>query len=233
MSEDVHALVGAYALDAVDEEERAAFERHLAACDDCSQELPTMLATAARLGAVEVAKPPAHLKSSVLTQVQRTRQVPPVVATLAEHRRRRTRWASLVSAAAALLLVVGGGLVAWEVQRVDAERERADLIAAVVADPSRVQKRVAVTGGGSAEVITARGAALVALDLPRLPDDRTYQLWKVLPGDRTVSAGVLGVKPGRAVLVEDVGDVTAFAVTVEVAGGVEQSQNNALVVVPV
>ncbi len=32
---DIHHLTGAYALDAVDDIERARFEQHLAECEDC------------------------------------------------------------------------------------------------------------------------------------------------------------------------------------------------------
>ena len=34
---DIHALVGAYAVDALDDVERAAFERHLAECAACQR----------------------------------------------------------------------------------------------------------------------------------------------------------------------------------------------------
>jgi len=40
-SADIHALSGAYALDAVDDIERAEFERHLAACPPCQAYLDT------------------------------------------------------------------------------------------------------------------------------------------------------------------------------------------------
>jgi len=46
---DIHALVGAYALDAVDDVERAAFDRHLAECDPCLRYLRQMRATGAAL----------------------------------------------------------------------------------------------------------------------------------------------------------------------------------------
>jgi anti-sigma factor RsiW len=36
---DIHALSGAYAVDAVDDIERASFERHLASCPTCRAEV--------------------------------------------------------------------------------------------------------------------------------------------------------------------------------------------------
>ena len=43
---DVHALSGAYAVDALDDIERAAFERHLAACAECRAEVASLRETA-------------------------------------------------------------------------------------------------------------------------------------------------------------------------------------------
>ena len=46
---DIHALVGAYALDAVDDLERVAFERHLQACESCRAEVDELRETAGSL----------------------------------------------------------------------------------------------------------------------------------------------------------------------------------------
>ena len=50
MSVDIHALSGAYAVDAVDEFERAQFERHLAGCADCRAEVDSLREAASLLG---------------------------------------------------------------------------------------------------------------------------------------------------------------------------------------
>ena len=50
-SADIHALSGAYAVDAVDDIERAEFERHLATCADCREEVASFRATAVQLSA--------------------------------------------------------------------------------------------------------------------------------------------------------------------------------------
>ena len=42
MSGDIHALSGAYAIDAVDNFERAQFERHLSGCVDCRLEVESL-----------------------------------------------------------------------------------------------------------------------------------------------------------------------------------------------
>ncbi|MDQ3787179.1 MAG: zf-HC2 domain-containing protein, partial [Actinomycetota bacterium] len=73
-SPDVHALTGAYVLDAVPELERVAFERHLAECDACTQEVRELRETATRLALAATADPPQELKARVLNQIRTTRQ---------------------------------------------------------------------------------------------------------------------------------------------------------------
>ena len=56
-SADIHALSGAYAVDAVDDIERAEFERHLATCADCREEVAGFRATAEQLSACSWTRP--------------------------------------------------------------------------------------------------------------------------------------------------------------------------------
>jgi anti-sigma-K factor RskA len=75
---DPHTLAGAYALDALASADRAAFERHLAGCDDCCQEVDGLRAAAARLGEAAAAPPPQRLRDQVLSKAAQTRQLPPL-----------------------------------------------------------------------------------------------------------------------------------------------------------
>ena len=59
--------------------------------------------------------------------------------------------------------------------------------------------------------------------LPLTDPDRTYQLWAIV-GTEAISAGVLGPNPSVAPF-RITGDVTALAITEEVAGGVVASEN--------
>ena len=74
--EDEHALVGAYALNAVDERERAEFEAHLAGCPLCSADLPAFREVLARLATRVSSAPPADLVARALTRTQGVEQEP-------------------------------------------------------------------------------------------------------------------------------------------------------------
>jgi hypothetical protein len=98
---------------------------------------------------------------------------------------------------------------------------------ALLADGSR---SAALTSGDAEMarvVILPDGQGFFVNDnLEPLGDDETYQLWAVVGDEsdtRTISAGVLGSDPTYSSFMVD-GPVTAFAVTVEEAGGVEVTQ---------
>jgi anti-sigma-K factor RskA len=80
MSAELHALAGAYAVDALPADERAAFEEHLATCEACRTEVAELSATAARLGDAAAETPPPGLKDRVLAEVDRVRPLPPATA---------------------------------------------------------------------------------------------------------------------------------------------------------
>jgi anti-sigma-K factor RskA len=77
MSPDIHTLTGAYAADALPEDERRFFEAHLAECDACAQEVAELQATAAILGAASYETPPPGMKSAVLAEIDQIRQEAP------------------------------------------------------------------------------------------------------------------------------------------------------------
>ena len=59
----MHALTGAYSLDAIEGRQLARFERHLRRCRDCTDEVRGFTATAAMLGLAVATPPPAELAS--------------------------------------------------------------------------------------------------------------------------------------------------------------------------
>ena len=70
---DLHAHSGAYAVDALDDVERARFERHLAECEDCRAEVQSLREAAALLADDTAAAPPPGLRDRVLADIATVR----------------------------------------------------------------------------------------------------------------------------------------------------------------
>ena len=229
---DVHTLVGAYALDAVDAQERAAVERHLAACETCREEVRGLQETAVRLAQGSAVVPPAGLRDRVLAEVARTPQAPaPSGQRGAPMDRDRRGPASgrpappwLVAAAVLAAFSLATGTLAWSQYRSAQDaRVAADQVAAVLADPAARRVEAPLTGGGRATLVVAGDRAVLASSTPRgLPDGRTYQIWIVRAGTAT-SAGIGPAGPSAAGpwsrLVAGVRPGDVVAVSVEPDGG--------------
>jgi anti-sigma-K factor RskA len=232
-SPDIHALGGAYALDAVDDLERAAFDRHLAECDACTVEVAEYRETATRLAEGAWSVPPPRMREQVLARAAATPQLPPN-----GHRRGVAspvaRWRRLAAAAAAVgVLGIGAAATTYAVQeqRLDDQRtavvlaqQRADRVQAVLAAPDAELRAGELTGGGRVTVVvsdTQDAGVVVLADAPPPGPDRAYQLWLVPPGSVTpVSAGLLPAGQTQATeLIEGVRGRAVFAVSLEPAGG--------------
>lgn len=235
---DVRDLLPAYALDAVDDVERRAVERLLAADPDARRELDEYRDVVAAF-TVESAPPPA-LRDAVLARVAASADAAPsagestggVVVDLAAARRaRRRRWTGLAAAVAAVVAVAVPTTVAVRATQEQSRLEaRADAIERMLADPDATILHGDVAGGGQASVLAAGDDMYFrASDLPDAGDDRDYQLWVVEPDGAVVSAGVLDVQDGSTSrLVQDEPGV-GMAVTVEPAGGSEQPTTDPVV----
>jgi anti-sigma-K factor RskA len=79
MSDDIHALSGAYAVDALDDVEREQFERHLAGCSACQAEVASLVAAATALSSLSDVAPPPSLRAKVLQGITTVRPLPPIV----------------------------------------------------------------------------------------------------------------------------------------------------------
>ena len=89
---DVHHLAAAYALDALDDRERSAFEAHYGACEVCRTDVQEFRHTLTQVSDSLVSPPPPSLKDKVMAEVAATRQLSPLVApVVALDERRRTR----------------------------------------------------------------------------------------------------------------------------------------------
>jgi anti-sigma factor RsiW len=175
---DIHDLVAPYALDALDAEERAEFERHLDGCQPCSRELRELQATAGVLAwGAAGPEPPPDLGARIVERARAEAQVVPF--------ERRRRWVTpALGAVAALAAVVAIGLGLWGASlSSDLDRER-DLRAAqgkaleIVGD--RGAQVVPLKGAdGSLVVARNRRAALVVCGLGPAPSGEVYMAWTI------------------------------------------------------
>lgn len=232
---EIHALSGAYAVDALDADERDRFEEHLASCATCQAEVASLQEATALLGAVEETPLPTGLRDRVLADIKTVRPLPPVggdrlsdlpdVPDLAERRRLRPRWSGLVGIAAAAALVVGG-VVVWEQTRDDAGQEQVSSpIDAILRARDVKHVSVDLPGGASATVFSSLAhnrAVLVTDDMPAAPEGRVYQVW-LQKGDRMVPAGLMSEGGHQEVLLDGkVAGASGAGITVEPEGGSEE-----------
>lgn len=245
--DDAWDLLPAYALDAVDDLERRAVERLLAADPDARRALDEYRDVVAAF-TVESVPPPA-LREQVLGRVAGTPQQPQhpqhdvapaggepapdarpgVVVPL----RPRRRWALVAAAAAAVVAVAVPTTVAVRTaQERDALQAQAAVVDRMMADPDAAILRAPVTGGGTATVLVAGDDMYFrATDLPDLGAGQDYQLWVVAADGSVRSAGVLADEDGTASsLVQDESGGVGMAVTVEPSGGSEQPTSDPVVV---
>jgi anti-sigma-K factor RskA len=222
VSENLHTLAAAYALDSLTDVERRRFETHLTDCDTCSDEVRGMRETVTRLATAAAQDPPAGLRGRVLAQAARTRQVPPRVVRPGSARARRLGW--IVSAACLLLAVVLGVATL----RVQHNKERVDRlnrdIAAVMAAPDARTVTARVAPGGNGTVVASRSlgkAVIVMRGLPRLSSARTYELWLMGPRPPRPAGTMRPPATGDPgpVLATGLGDATQIGITVEPAAG--------------
>lgn len=226
MNDDIHALSGAYAVDAVDDLERARFEAHLAVCADCRTEVASLRATADELSYLTFEAPPAGLRSRVLDDITRVRPLPPLVkevAPAAAPARRRLRAGWLALAATVVLL---GGTAAVTQPWSSPSHSQQTVAAQVLAAPDATRVTQTFPDGASAVVVrseTVGRAVITTTDMPAPPSGKAYQLWLQTPAGSMVPAGMMPPGPDQTVVLSgDATTATAVGITVEPAGGSKQ-----------
>ncbi|HEV7172101.1 anti-sigma factor [Pedococcus sp.] len=243
MSADIHGLSGAYAVDAIDSDERAAFEEHLAQCPECQAEVASLREAATQLATTTETQPPASLRSAVLAGITTIRPLPPLDPPVAANpapdamtaavepadtdasvvvplrRRRRVPW--LLAAAAAVLVGIGG--LAWSPWSHTAGSQLTATEQVLRADDAqRLQKTI---GGAHATIVRSASlgqAVLIADKMPDAPTGKDYQLWLDIPGQGMVSAGLMprdAKQPVTVLLKGDARKAIGAGITVEPAGG--------------
>ena len=221
---DVHHLAAAYALDALDDRERSAFEAHYGACEVCRTDVLEFRSTLTQVADSLVASPPVLLKAKVMAAVATTRQLSPLVApVVALDERRRARSLMSMAAAAAAIVMIVVGVVAF--RGGDETDTFASDLARVMEQPDSQVLSLANQGGaeGTFRVAWSNSlgeAVLMGEDLPTTPDDKAYELWLITP-DASMAMYVLDpAKDGNVhhTLKASVAP-TAWAITVEPAAG--------------
>jgi hypothetical protein len=219
---DMADLVELYALDALVGRELEEFASHLESCELCQSQLAVALTITASL--VPDSEAPTHLWDLISDEIG------PAQATIIELPRRTGLIVALTSVAAALAIALGGVILAQnsltpEEALIAAARAATNAPGSTVAD-------FVVDGVTVAEVVlSTEGAGYVIPTeaLPELDDSLTYQLWVINEEERVISGGVLGNAPRVSTFTWTDG-VVGFALTREVAGGVEVSDGDVVAV---
>lgn len=228
---DLHTLTGAYAAHALDPDESAEFERHLASCPACAQEVTEFAATLARLGAAEAVLLPPAMKARVMATLPTLRQEAPRTASAPERRRGRFagNWLRYALAACLALAAGTGGLAVRQHQeaghakaRAAALQQQQDHVAALLTAPDVRTATAAAVGGngvGTAVWSHSRGqAGFLVSGMPAPAAGTTYELWFDDSGTMR-PAGLLPTGDGVLLLTGPLDGARGLGVTVEPAGG--------------
>lgn len=247
--QEIQELLGAFALDAVDGDERDVIEAHLAGCPRCRAEVEGHRETAALL-AHSGERAPEAVWDRIATALD---EAPPAldmtrISDLGDRRMAQAAPRSIplrvaaatMAVAAAITLFLGVALGRSDNDRLDRlEALAQDMEKAVVSnaayaalnDSHNEQVRlVSSDGTATAQVVRRPDGTgyLVPGTLAPLPTGRVYQLWAVR-SDAKISLGVLGAAPDVSAFRMN-GPVAAFALTEETAGGVSTTENQPVVV---
>ncbi|KAA0117206.1 anti-sigma factor [Mycolicibacterium sp. P9-22] len=219
--EDLLALATAYALDAVDDAERADIERRLQAAPDAvsaafALEVRQVREAMAQVSTTTAAEPPAHLRDRLLAAIAGD-QAPPV----RQLRPPRRRWTTAVAAAAAAIVIgVGTFGVGWWLRPVPTATTAEQVFAAP--DVRTVSGQIPT--GGTATVVFSRerNAGVLVMNNVAPPTTGTvYQMW-LIDTEGPHSAGVMdagAIGPSTTAVLPDLGSSTTLAFTVEPGSG--------------
>jgi len=186
----IHEQAAGFALDALDHDEAAEFERHLEICPSCEDELAVLRVAAAALAfAVDLPVPGQELRARVIDAatlvIPLRRRLQPLVAV-----------AAVLAACAAIAIAVrpwGDGGPLGGMRRYTIEGARATLL-----------------------VDRAGGAVLSVRRLPPPPTGRGYEVWVISGGSATPAGWLRG---SLTALTRPVPPGASVAVSIEPRGG--------------
>lgn len=242
--DDLHALSGAYALNSLDELERARFERHLASCEACAAETAEFLHTAALMGAAEAEPAPASLREAVMAEIAVTRQDRPAVASFQRPNVQlpstsgwRQRIALPAAAVMAILVIGLTSMVTGLNGRISTLETAAGGVTDIVAASDAQSFDVNSPDGVAGRVVYSpvRGEAVfIASGMTAAPSGEAYALWFLDGTGVPTPAGLFNVDAnGRAThrITANLEELTSLAVTVEPATGSPAPTSDPLMIV--
>ena len=210
-----------YVLDALDDIQRARFERHLDGCEECRGEVASLRQGLEADAIAHRIDPPAHLRSAVLGQLESTPQ--------AGHSRRSRSWGLPAAAAVAALVVAVGALLVS-----GGQPSLEDLLARSDTSVAALDGTEAYGGPGSGDVIVSADGATVYVRFENLEANAagsTYEAWIIDPALGASPAGLFSPDAeGAAVLRLDgrSSDGLLVGITIEPAGGSPQPTGDVL-----
>ena len=219
MDNGIHELTAGYALDALDADERRAYESHLADCAQCQEDLASFWEVTGALAlAATGPEPPAELRERIVAAARAETQ------TVVPFRPRRFQPGHALGAVAAIaavgLVALGWWAISLHTNLADTRSALAEqrTVARVLADTSA--RRISLTSGSGTLVDGTTGAVLVLNGLSPAPSGRTYQVWVMRKGKAPAPSGLFAGGGHSVVLVRhDVANGDVVAVTLERAGG--------------
>lgn len=240
--DEARELLGAWALDAIDDRERALVERAIAQDTELAAQAQELRETVGLLGENDATSPPAALRDRVLQRVSETTQSAPIsgssesdrsssaTRTRASRGRRPAVRYLAIAAAAAAAIAIPTGIAIDQAGRADRAEEQTQLIAEALASPGAELVAVDVETGGRAVAVLTDESALFAADGLVELQDQDYQLW-VISDEEATSAGVLTWQDGQLnAEVPDFPADGALAITAEPLGGSDQPTSDPLAI---
>jgi anti-sigma-K factor RskA len=221
--DELHDLTAGYALDALDAEERRAYEAHLSGCSACQEELASFWEVTGSLAYASARPAPSpELRGRLLDAARAER---PNVVPL----RPRRLVVPVLSTVAAVAAVVAIGLGLWA-SSLSSQLDDARAVSAVLGDPGA--RAIALQGADGRLVVDGHGRAVLMVEgLPEAPSGKAYEVWVIQDG-----------RPDRAGMFQDERLVTldrmvprgsTVAVTVEDEGGVDAPTGQPIFSAPV
>ncbi len=226
---EAEELLGAYIIDAVDPEERAAIEAHLGLCVTCRGEVDALRSTVGII-ANEGGPAPAGLWERIEEEIneggdtvtyrppQRSRlRIPTIIASTA------------LAVAAALTLIFGIEIHSLHSQVTELSTQVTTSATRAIATAALLQpgaKRFALDSPqghavGSVVALPSGEVVLTSFLMHPLKASSTYQVWAIVD-EKPISLGLLGNRPSISVFHTGGRQAFEFAITIEPAHGVAQ-----------